>query len=157
MENHWNYVYCFIVSHVFFLLKNALYIFAAFTGWETKNKYAVTNNKGEMIYYVVEESDICSRLCLGTQRSCEFNIYDRNQQEILRMVRPFNCDCCCCPCCLQVVSIPRYCWSCLLFLFLRFRDRRKKVTFYFYFLWKKLKIKHLILISIKYYQYQYRI
>ncbi|XP_012215142.1 phospholipid scramblase 1 isoform X2 [Linepithema humile] len=77
----------------------------AFTGWETKNKYAVTDNRGEMVYYVAEESDICSRLCLGKYRSCEFSVYDRNQQEILRMVRPFRFDSCCCPCYLQVLEV----------------------------------------------------
>ncbi|XP_071566463.1 phospholipid scramblase 1 isoform X1 [Temnothorax nylanderi] len=77
----------------------------AFTGWETKNKYVITDNKGEPVFYMAEESGICWRLCLGKYRSCEFNIYDKNQREILRMVRPFRCDGCCCPCYLQVLEV----------------------------------------------------
>lgn len=112
--------YLFLMSSIFcfsFLIMR--HIFAAFIGWETKNKYAVTDHRGEMVYYVMEESGICSRLCLGKYRSCEFSIYDRNRQEILRMIRPFRCDSCCCPCYLQVASVPGFCrLSCLLYSFI---------------------------------------
>jgi len=77
--------------------------FSAFTGWETKNKYVITDNRGELVFYMAEESGICWRLCVGKYRSCEFSIYDKNRHEILRMIRPFRCDGCCCPCYLQVV------------------------------------------------------
>ncbi|XP_011159201.2 phospholipid scramblase 1 isoform X1 [Solenopsis invicta] len=77
----------------------------AFTGWETKNKYVITDNKGELVFYMAEESGICARLCMGSYRSCEFYLYDKNQREVLRLVRPFRCDGCCCPCYLQVLEV----------------------------------------------------
>ncbi|EFN63314.1 Phospholipid scramblase 2 [Camponotus floridanus] len=76
-----------------------------FTGWETKNRYAVTDIRGETVFYVAEESSICWRLCLGKYRSCEFSVYDRDRREILRMIRPFRCDSCCCPCYLQTLEV----------------------------------------------------
>lgn len=75
---------------------------AAFIGWETKNKYAVTDKRGEPVFYVAEESSICWRMCLGKYRSCEFNVYDQDRREVLRIIRSFRCDSCCCPCYLQV-------------------------------------------------------
>lgn len=80
-------------------------LFEAFTGWETKNRYAVSDIRGEPVFYVKEESDFCSRMCLGKYRSCEFSVYDRNRQEVLHMTRPFRCDSCCCPCYLQVLEV----------------------------------------------------
>lgn len=91
--------------YMHFVLTLRYLFFIAFTGWETKNKYVITDNKGELVFYMAEESGICTRLCLGKYRSCEFTILNRNQQEVLRMVRPFRCDGCCCPCYLQVVLL----------------------------------------------------
>lgn len=75
---------------------------AAFTGFETRNKYNVVNFRGEPVFYVEEESGICERLCLGSYRSCEFRVMTSDRREVLRMVRPLRCNNCCCPCCLQV-------------------------------------------------------
>ncbi|XP_025153641.1 phospholipid scramblase 1 isoform X2 [Harpegnathos saltator] len=77
----------------------------AFTGFETKNRYAVTDMTGKPVFYVAEESGICSRLCLGSARPCEFSVLDQNRREVFRMIRPFRCDSCCCPCYLQVKSL----------------------------------------------------
>ncbi|XP_011350285.1 phospholipid scramblase 1-like isoform X2 [Ooceraea biroi] len=77
----------------------------AFTGWETKNRYTITNLNGETVFYVAEESDVCARLCLSKYRPCEFDIFDQNRQQILRIVRPFRCDSCCCPCYLQTIEV----------------------------------------------------
>ncbi|KAM0727371.1 Phospholipid scramblase 2 [Formica fusca] len=77
----------------------------AFTGWETKNRYTVTDIRGEPVFYVAEESHICWRLCFGKYRSCEFSIFDRDRREVLHMIRPFRCDSCCCPCYLQVLEV----------------------------------------------------
>ncbi|KAL0124344.1 hypothetical protein PUN28_006285 [Cardiocondyla obscurior] len=77
----------------------------AFTGWESKNKYAITDKNGELVFYMAEESGICWRLCTGNYRQCEFFVFDKNLQETLRMVRPYRCDGCCCPCYLQVLEV----------------------------------------------------
>ncbi|KAH0948243.1 hypothetical protein HN011_006075 [Eciton burchellii] len=77
----------------------------AFIGWETKNRYTITNLDRETIFYVAEESGTCERLCLSSYRPCEFYVFDKNRQEIFRMVRPFRCDSCCCPCYLQTLEV----------------------------------------------------
>lgn len=83
-----------------------LYVcFAAFTGWETKNRYSVTDIRGNTIFYVSEDSNICTRLCLGSYRPCEFSIFNQERRQVLRMIRPFRCTSCCCPCYLQVVVL----------------------------------------------------
>ncbi|XP_032685927.1 phospholipid scramblase 1-like [Odontomachus brunneus] len=77
----------------------------AFTGFETKNRFAVMDMMGKPVFYVAEESGICSRMCLGSARPCEFSVFDVNGREVLRMIRPFRCDSCCCPCYLQVMEV----------------------------------------------------
>lgn len=107
-----NYVITCYILHITYYV---MYIYvhyiislwvAVLTGWETKNRYAVTDIRGEAVFYVAEESNICERLCLGKYRSCEFSVYDRERREVLRMIRPFRCDSCCCPCYLQVRFSP---------------------------------------------------
>lgn len=75
---------------------------AVVIGWECENKYMVLDAQGNPVFFVYEESSICSRMCLGSLRSCEFRVLDRAMQEVFRFSRPFNCQSCCCPCCLQV-------------------------------------------------------
>lgn len=64
-----------------------------------RNKYLVTDNKGEPVFYMEEDSSgSCTQLCVGgIYRSFEFTICDKNQREVLRLVRPFKCDGCCSP------------------------------------------------------------
>ncbi|XP_029045802.2 phospholipid scramblase 2-like isoform X1 [Osmia bicornis bicornis] len=95
--------YLMALSHLF--VQQKVELVEAFTGFETKNKYIVANVRGEPVYYVAEESGFCGRLCLGTYRSCEFVVIDNNRREVLRMVRPFRCDSCCCPCCMQELEV----------------------------------------------------
>ncbi|XP_043528840.1 phospholipid scramblase 1-like [Frieseomelitta varia] len=80
-------------------------ILEAVVGWETENKYHITNANGQPLYYIAEESDTCARLCLGALRCCEFRVVDTNQREVLHMVRPFRCSGCCCSCCMQVLEV----------------------------------------------------
>ncbi|CAK9795579.1 Phospholipid scramblase 2 [Anthophora plagiata] len=95
--------YLTVLDHLF--VQQKVELIEAFTGWESKNKYVVMNNRGETVYYVVEESGICARLCMGSYRCCEFHVYDSNRREILRMVRPCRSESCCCPCCLQKLEV----------------------------------------------------
>ncbi|KAG5331950.1 PLS2 scramblase, partial [Acromyrmex charruanus] len=95
----------YLMDLEYLFVNQKIELLQAFTGWETKNKYVITNNRGELIFYMAEESGICWRLCVGKYRSCEFFIYDKNQHEVLRMIRPFRCDGCCCPCYLQVLEV----------------------------------------------------
>lgn len=90
-------------THNFHSIYMLLYICsAAFTGWDTKNRYVITDIRGNTVFYVAEDSGVCTRLCLGSYRPCEFSILNQDRREVLRMIRPFRCASCCCPCCLQV-------------------------------------------------------
>ncbi|XP_053977606.1 phospholipid scramblase 1-like [Hylaeus volcanicus] len=95
--------YLMALDHLF--VQQKIELIEALIGFETKNKYSVVNIRGEPVFYVVEESNICSRMCLGASRSCEFQVYDGTRREVLRMIRPFRCDSCCCPCCLQELEV----------------------------------------------------
>ncbi|KAG7200544.1 hypothetical protein KM043_001105 [Ampulex compressa] len=84
----------------------------ALVGWETENKYAISNIRGEQVYYAREKSHLLSRMCCGPIRDCEIRIHDGLGKEVLRMVRPLRCNSCCYPCCLQVMEV--YSGGCLL-------------------------------------------
>ena len=95
--------YLMALDYLFVMQKVEL--LEAFTGFETKNKYSVVNVRGEPVFYVAEESSCCARCCLGSSRPCELEVFDNTRKQILRMVRPFRCDSCCCPCCLQELEV----------------------------------------------------
>ncbi|XP_043265677.1 phospholipid scramblase 1-like [Colletes gigas] len=95
--------YLMVLDHLF--VNQKVELIEAFVGFETKNKYSVVNIRGEPVFYVAEQSGICARLCLGSYRSCEFQVIDSGRREILRMVRPCRCESCCCPCCLQELEV----------------------------------------------------
>ncbi|KIH43518.1 hypothetical protein ANCDUO_26475 [Ancylostoma duodenale] len=46
------------------------------TGFETKNKYVLSNANGEQVYYAFEESDCCERQCCGADRGFTMHIVD---------------------------------------------------------------------------------
>ncbi|XP_043601154.1 phospholipid scramblase 1-like [Bombus pyrosoma] len=86
-------------------IRQRLELMEVVVGWETENKYLVTNVSGQPLFYIMEESNICARLCLGTLRSCELHVGDTNHREVLRMVRPCRCSGCCCFCCMQMLEV----------------------------------------------------
>ncbi|KAK9403008.1 phospholipid scramblase 1-like [Crotalus adamanteus] len=75
------------------------------TSFETANKYEVRNRLGEMVYFAREENNFCVRNCLGTLRPFTMVISNNVGQQVIHLVRPFRCDGCCCPCCLQELEI----------------------------------------------------
>ncbi|XP_076758732.1 phospholipid scramblase 2 isoform X2 [Xylocopa sonorina] len=95
--------YLMALSNLF--IQQKVELFEAFTGWETKNKYVALNIRGETVFYIAEESGCCARFCMGSSRSCKFYVYDINQREVLRMVRPYRFNSCCCPCYLQELEV----------------------------------------------------
>ncbi|XP_071636047.1 phospholipid scramblase 2-like [Temnothorax longispinosus] len=72
-----------------------------FEGWQTemRDKFLITDNRGKQVFYIEQELRnyiTCWGFCLGQYNSLydyEYSAYDRNQQEILHMVRPFA-KCC---------------------------------------------------------------
>ncbi|XP_050483459.1 phospholipid scramblase 3 [Bombus huntii] len=86
-------------------IRQQLELLEVVVGWETENKYFVTNTNGQPLFYIMEESNICARLCLGTLRNCVLHVDDTNHREVLRMVRPCRCSGCCCFCCMQMLEV----------------------------------------------------
>lgn len=73
------------------LIKQQIELLEAFTGWETANKYKITNTQAQQVFFAAEESDACSRQCCGPNRSFTIHITDNMGQEVIRVVRDFKC------------------------------------------------------------------
>ncbi|KAK9403009.1 phospholipid scramblase 1-like [Crotalus adamanteus] len=58
-----------------------------------------------MVYFATEENNFCVRNCLGSLRPFTMVISNHVGQQVIHLVRPFRCDGCCCPCCLQELEI----------------------------------------------------
>ncbi|RCN41094.1 Scramblase [Ancylostoma caninum] len=46
------------------------------SGFETKNKYSLKNANGRQLYYALEDSDCCERICCGPNRGFTLHIVD---------------------------------------------------------------------------------
>lgn len=76
------------------------------TSFETKNRFKVKNSLGQNVYFAYEESDCCTRNCLGRARPFEMKILDNFQNEVLHLNRPFRCNACCCfPSCQNILEV----------------------------------------------------
>ncbi|XP_065089928.1 phospholipid scramblase 1-like [Ochlerotatus camptorhynchus] len=75
------------------------------TGFETANKYAIKNTLGQPVYWAAEGSGCCARICCGSSRSFDMKLFDNFRNEILHLSRPFRCESCCFPCCLQAIEV----------------------------------------------------
>ncbi|RWS07393.1 Phospholipid scramblase 2-like protein [Dinothrombium tinctorium] len=73
--------------------------------FRTSNKYSIKNGQNQLMYYAVEETNFCTKLCLGTLRSFDLKILDQNLQEVMHIYRPLRCAFYCCPCCLQEAEV----------------------------------------------------
>jgi len=56
-----------------------------------------------MLYCVVNDS--CTLNYCGTNRPFSMKLKDSKGGEIMEFNRPYRCDCCCCPCCLQELEV----------------------------------------------------
>ncbi|XP_037939231.1 phospholipid scramblase 1-like [Teleopsis dalmanni] len=87
------------------LINQKVELLEAFTGFETNNKYVVKNAIGQKAYYVLEDTDCCTRNCCGPARPFDMRIFDNFQKEVIHLYRPLACSACCFPCCLQSIEI----------------------------------------------------
>ncbi|XP_078258934.1 phospholipid scramblase 1-like isoform X2 [Rhinoraja longicauda] len=71
----------------------------ALSGFETKNKYELKNSMGQRVYFAIEESECCNRLCCGANRAFTIKILDNLGQTVMHLVRPLGCQSCWFPCC----------------------------------------------------------
>ena len=61
------------------------------TGFETKNKYMVSDSTGRELYMAVEEGgSTLLRFFLKALRPFEINVYRLDQQHVIRVKRPFR-------------------------------------------------------------------
>ncbi|KXJ24994.1 phospholipid scramblase 2 [Exaiptasia diaphana] len=87
------------------LIQQQVELLEAFTGFETNNKYKITNNLGQQVYFAAEDTDCCTRQCCGPGRPFEMKILDNFQREIIHLTRPLRCSSCWFPCCLQEIEV----------------------------------------------------
>lgn len=87
------------------IVKQQVELLEAFTGFETNNKYKITNSLGQQVYFAAEDTDMCTRQCCGPGRPFDMRIFDNAQNEIIHIQRPLRCGLCCFPCCLQEMEI----------------------------------------------------
>jgi len=74
-------------------------------GFETANKYKIKNSLGQNVYKAKEDTDCCTRMCLGPLRPFDMIIRDNADNEVIHLNRPFRCQSCCFPCCLQELEV----------------------------------------------------
>ncbi|KAL6732418.1 hypothetical protein Aduo_003180 [Ancylostoma duodenale] len=70
-------------------------------GYETTNKYRVTNAAREQIYYAVEESEFFERQWYGNARPFTIHIIDNAQRDVMTVYSPYRAfsGMACCGCC----------------------------------------------------------
>ncbi|EAA44032.4 phospholipid scramblase 1-like isoform X2 [Anopheles arabiensis] len=87
------------------LVHQQVELLEAFTGFETANKYTVKNTLGQKVYWAVEDTTCCTRMCCGPDRPFDIKIMDNFQNEVLHLRRDLRCKSCCFPCCLQKLEV----------------------------------------------------
>ncbi|XP_068960810.1 phospholipid scramblase 1-like [Petaurus breviceps papuanus] len=87
------------------LIQQQIEILEVFTGFETNNKYVITNSFGQRVYFAVEENDCCTRNCCGNLRPFILKILDNAGREVITVERPLRCTSCFYPCCLQKLEV----------------------------------------------------
>ncbi|MEE6500938.1 hypothetical protein FKM82_003997 [Ascaphus truei] len=87
------------------LIHQQIELLEVLTGFETNNKYELKNSLGQRVYFAAEQNDCCTRNCCGSARSFAMTIIDNAGREVIRLTRPYRCDSCCFPCCLQKLEV----------------------------------------------------
>ncbi|XP_051730681.1 phospholipid scramblase 1-like [Ctenopharyngodon idella] len=62
-------------------------------GIKSNNRYIVKNDFGENIFTIIEDNDCCNRTCCAAARSFIMSVFNDSNQEIIRLVQPFVCNC----------------------------------------------------------------
>lgn len=87
------------------LVHQKIELLEVFTGFETKNKYVITNNLGQKVFFAAEDSDCLTRNCCGSLRPFDMKIVDNFGNQVINLHRPLACQGCCFPCCLQTMEV----------------------------------------------------
>ncbi|XP_051729833.1 phospholipid scramblase 2-like isoform X2 [Ctenopharyngodon idella] len=62
-------------------------------GIKFNNRYTVKNDIGESIFTILEDNNCCNRTFCAAARSFKMSVFNYSNQEIIRLVRPFVCNC----------------------------------------------------------------
>uniref|UniRef100_A0A8C9SGT9 Phospholipid scramblase n=1 Tax=Scleropages formosus TaxID=113540 RepID=A0A8C9SGT9_SCLFO len=87
------------------LIHQKIELLEAIIGFETNNQYEIKNVLGQTIFRAKENNDCCTRNCCGALRSFNIKLMDNMDCEVIQLVRPFRCNSCWCPCCLQELEV----------------------------------------------------
>ncbi|TRY81549.1 hypothetical protein DNTS_012077 [Danionella cerebrum] len=87
------------------LVHQKIELLEAIIGFETNNQYEIKNSMGQMIFKAKENTHCCTRYFCGSNRKFELEIKDHTDQEVIHLSRPFRCQTCCFPCCLQELEV----------------------------------------------------
>lgn len=74
-------------------------------GLETSNKYRIKNSLGQNVFKATEDTDCCTRIMCGPARPFDMIIKDNADREVLHLNRPYACQSCFFPCCLQKLEV----------------------------------------------------
>lgn len=72
---------------------------------ETANKYKIKNVLGQNVYKAEEDTECCTRIICGPLRPFDMIIKDNADREVIHLSRPYRCNSCCFPCCLQEIEV----------------------------------------------------
>ncbi|XP_068960809.1 phospholipid scramblase 4 isoform X2 [Petaurus breviceps papuanus] len=89
------------------LVHQQVEILELMTRFESNNRYEVKNSMGQMVYMVLEDTDDITRNAYHSLRPFILRVIDCMGREIMRMQRPFRCNCCCfcCSCAMQELEV----------------------------------------------------
>ncbi|XP_059481981.1 phospholipid scramblase 1 isoform X2 [Neocloeon triangulifer] len=87
------------------LVHQKVEVLEAITGFETANKFSVKNSLGQKIFDAKESSGCLTRNCCGPIRPFDMKIYDNHKNMVMHLHRPFACQSCWFPCCLQSMEV----------------------------------------------------
>ncbi|KFM72046.1 Phospholipid scramblase 2, partial [Stegodyphus mimosarum] len=87
------------------LVHQKVELLEAILSFETKNKYTIKNSMGQKVYTAKEDTDCCTRNCLGSARPFDMKLKDMSGNEVIHLYRPLRCTSCLCFCCLQKMEV----------------------------------------------------
>ncbi|XP_051556013.1 phospholipid scramblase 1-like [Myxocyprinus asiaticus] len=63
-------------------------------GRRSNNRYVVKDDAGNKVLDICEENEWCTRQCCGPARSFIMSVMNNSNHEVIRLVRPYVCNCC---------------------------------------------------------------
>jgi len=73
-------------------VKQQMHIMDELSGYESHNNiYDIRADSGHVIFRALEDCNECSKLCCGSGRTFNLDIYDPHGRQIMHMIRPMSC------------------------------------------------------------------